>query len=34
METSVTAPREGIVGEVHVAPGDSVDAGDLLLAYR
>jgi pyruvate carboxylase len=34
METSVTAPQTGVVGDVHVSAGDSVDAGDLIMAYR
>ncbi len=34
METSVTAPRAGIIGEVHVEPGDRIDAGDLMFVYR
>lgn len=30
METTVTAPRTGVVQAVAVAPGDTLDAGDLI----
>ena len=30
METTVTAPRTGVVQSVAVAPGDTLDAGDLI----
>ena len=31
METAITAERDATVVRVHVAPGDRVDAKDLLL---
>jgi pyruvate carboxylase len=30
METAITAPRDGSIGEVLVRPGQAVDAKDLL----
>ena len=34
METSVIAPRPGVVQDVHVASGDKINAGDLIMTYR
>jgi pyruvate carboxylase len=34
MQTTVYAHADGVVGEVHVAVGDSVEAGDLLVRLR
>lgn len=34
MQTTVYAHTDGVVGEVHVAVGDSVEAGDLLIRLR
>ncbi len=34
METTVIAPRSGGVGEIHVASGEIVDAGDLIMVYK
>jgi pyruvate carboxylase len=31
METTIQAPFNGIVKQIHVADGDVVDGGDLLL---
>jgi biotin carboxyl carrier protein len=31
MENELTAPRDGRVREVHVAPGASVEAGRVLV---
>jgi len=31
METTVQAPKDGIVKEVHVSAGDAISTGDLLL---
>ena len=31
MEHQIVAPLDGTVAEVHVAPGDQVDTGQLLL---
>ena len=33
METALHAERDGTVSALHVAPGQSVDAKDLLLEY-
>jgi len=33
METALTAEREGTVAAVHVRPGDTVEAKDLLIAF-
>ncbi len=30
MEHRITAPRDGVVGEVRARPGDQVSGGDLL----
>ena len=34
MQTSVYAHADGVISEVLVAVGDSVDAGDLLVKLR
>ena len=34
METSVVAPRPGIVADVHAGAGDQISAGDLLVTYK
>ena len=34
MQMTVYAHADGLVEEVHIAVGDSVDAGDLLLRLR
>lgn len=34
MQTTVYAHADGVVGEVHVAVGDSVESGDLLVRLR
>jgi pyruvate carboxylase len=34
MQTTIYAPADGVIAEVAVAVGDSLDAGDLLLALR
>jgi biotin carboxyl carrier protein len=34
METSVTAPRDGVVASVEVRVGDRVEAGDLLVVLE
>ncbi len=34
MQTNVYAAKDGVVGEVSVAVGDSVDAGDMLVQLR
>jgi len=34
METQITAPRDGIVGRILVAPGDQVEPKDLLLEMQ
>ncbi|MGV3531667.1 MAG: pyruvate carboxylase, partial [Chthoniobacteraceae bacterium] len=34
MQTTVYAHADGVVGEVHVGVGDSVEAGDLLVRVR
>ena len=31
METTVQAPRDGVVKEIHVAAGDAISTGDLLI---
>ena len=33
METQIRAEREGLVKAVHVKPGDTVSAHDLLIEY-
>ena len=32
MEHRITAPRDGVVASVHVAVGDQVDNGQLLVS--
>lgn len=34
METSIVAPRAGIVDQVYIAKGDSVKAGELLITLK
>jgi pyruvate carboxylase len=34
MQTSIYAPADGVIAEVAIAVGDSVEAGDLLLKLR
>ena len=34
MQTTVYAPCDGVVAELHVALGDTVDAKDLLVRLR
>jgi len=34
MQTTIYAPADGVVAEVAVAVGDSLEAGDLLLKLR
>ena len=34
METMLHAERDGVIGRVHVSPGEQVEAKDLLLEYR
>ncbi|WP_376781269.1 biotin/lipoyl-containing protein, partial [Lysinibacillus pakistanensis] len=31
METTVQAPKDGIVKEVHASAGDAISTGDLLI---
>jgi pyruvate carboxylase len=31
METALHASRDGVVEDIHVAPGSQIDAKDLLL---
>ena len=31
METTVQAPKDGIIKEIHVAAGDAISTGDLLI---
>lgn len=33
METEITAPHDGKIGEIHVAVGDAVHGGQLLLEW-
>ena len=34
MQTTIYAPADGVIAEVHVAAGDSVEASDLLVKLR
>ncbi|MFB3852806.1 MAG: biotin/lipoyl-containing protein [Vicinamibacterales bacterium] len=34
MDTYIYAPRDGVVSEVGVAPGDAVQVGDSLMRYQ
>ena len=34
MQTTIYAPADGVIAEVHVVAGDSVEAGDLLVKLR
>lgn len=34
METTITAPRDGIVSEIHVKAGSPISSGDLLLVIE
>ncbi|GMV79845.1 MAG: pyruvate carboxylase [Planctomycetota bacterium] len=34
MQVNITAPDDRVVGEVCIATGDTVDAGDLLIAFE
>lgn len=31
METTITAPMDGIVSEIHVKAGQRIESGDLLM---
>ncbi|MEX0409804.1 biotin/lipoyl-containing protein [Aquibium sp. LZ166] len=34
LETTITAPRDGVVSEVHFAPGDSFDGKVVLIGFE
>jgi len=34
METAIHAEMDGIVAEVHVQPGNQIDAKDLLVCFE
>ena len=34
METTITAPMDGIVSEIHVKAGQRIESGDLLMVIE
>lgn len=34
MHTTIYAPAAGVIGEVLITPGDSIDSGDLLFPLK
>ena len=34
METTITAPVDGIVSEIHVKAGQRIESGDLLMVIE